>query len=69
MHSVANELPNIARPPNSYPLPNEGFLTPQLPKKAQIEIFKQNKGIGIIAFQKAKLSTTYKLVYCPNPKI
>lgn len=36
--------------------------------EAQIRTFKRNKGIRIIAFQKAKLSTTYKLVYCSKPK-
>lgn len=37
--------------------------------EAQRKSFKRNKGIRIIAFQKAKLSTTYELVYCSNPKI
>lgn len=36
--------------------------------EAQIRTFKRNKGIRIIAFQKAKLSTTYKLVYCSKQK-
>ena len=36
--------------------------------EAQRKSFKRNKDIRIIAFQKAKLSTTYKLVYCPKPK-
>lgn len=36
--------------------------------EAQRKSFKRNKGIRIIAFQKAKLSTTYKLVYCLKPK-
>lgn len=36
--------------------------------EAQRKSFKRNKGIRIIAFQKAKLSTTYELVYCHKPK-